>query len=478
MPPALWLIALPVGAVPLVYLLRRVSVGAIVAASIAFLSAWLAMHLPIGLILNVLGRPIELDQLSRIILVLLFGTTAVLFLVTFPSVPLAGKQRVPEAGAGTGRTFYPIGLAILGSIVAASLSRHLGIAAIFIEVAAIFVVFVIQGQRLESTRAALRFLVLMSLATPFFLLAAWRIDIYQLSGGLQPASYLSQTALLAGIGFAFWLAVVPFHGWLTATAAESAPAPAAFVLITFPVVAFSTLIHLLIDAPWLINSSQLAGAIIVAGGLTAFVGGALAGVQRSFSTLMGWAALYDLGCTLVILGIGGETAVITIVVGLTIRALALILIAAGTSAIRLHLAGDSFAQLTGFARRMPVATAGLIVGGLTLAGAPLTAGFPLRWQLLQSAATVDPRWPLLLALAGLGVAVGYLRGGRVLLSLSSAQNKKGRPQAEVAFSLQEPILLVIVIGLLGITSIVLGLLPALLVEPLQTLLMGISVPIR
>ena len=47
------------------------------------------------------------------------------------------------------RTFYPVGLAILGLFVAASLSRHLGIIAIFIEVAVILTVFVIQGGRLK-----------------------------------------------------------------------------------------------------------------------------------------------------------------------------------------------------------------------------------------------------------------------------------------------------------------------------------------
>ena len=44
MPPALWLIALPIGLAPVVYILRRVGLGAIVAAIITFLSAWLAAN--------------------------------------------------------------------------------------------------------------------------------------------------------------------------------------------------------------------------------------------------------------------------------------------------------------------------------------------------------------------------------------------------------------------------------------------------
>lgn len=483
MPQALWLIALPIGAVPVVYLLRRVGMGAIVAAIVALLSAWVAARLPTGVVLNLLGRTIELDRLSQITLSLLFAATALLFLIPalLPAVSRMSKSGLRSGSAkwSDSRTFYPVGLAILGLFVAASLSRHLGIIAIFIEVAVILTVFVIQGGRLESTRAALRFLVLMSLATPLFLLAAWRIDFYQLSGGLQTNGNLEQTTLLVGFGFALWLAVVPFHSWLTTTAAESSPATAAFVLIAFPIIAFSTMIHLLADFPWLVNSPQLVEAIIIAGVSTAFVGGVLASVQRGFSELMGYAALYDLGCTLAVLGLGGSTGVITILVSLTVRALALTLMAASVSAIRLRASSDGFAELREMVQQMPVAMAGLILGGLTLAGIPFTAGFAFHWQLLRLMAEVDPRWSTLLALAGLGVAIGYLRGFRA--ALLPRPSPKALPQParhRVVFTLREPTLLLVLISLLAATTILLGLFPAVLIQPFQILAGGISIPIQ
>ncbi len=478
MPPALWLIALPIGTVPLVYLLRRVKLGALVAASMALFLAWLAIRLPTGLVLNVLGRPIELDRLSQVTLALLFMVTAVLFFISLLCPQLTRGVAHGQIKGGVERVFYPVSLATLGFFVAASLSRHLGITAIFIEGAAILTVFVIQGERLDSTRAALRFLTLMSLATPLFLLAAWRIDLYQLSGGQIPAKNLEQAALLVSFGFALWLAVVPFHGWLTATAAESSPTTAAFVLIIFPIVAFSTLIHLLADLPWLVNSSQLVQAIILAGVFTAFVGGILASVQRGFGELMGYAALYDLGCTLAVLGIGGRAAVITILVALTVRALALTLIATSASTIRLAVAGDGFAQVRGMARQMPVATTGLVIGGLTLAGVPLTAGFAPAWQLLRSSAEVNSSWPVLLGLAGLGVTIGYLRGFRATLLPDNATRKQTGRSPGTALTFAEPRLLLMMIGLLGIACILLGLFPALLIEPLQQLTLGISIPIQ
>ncbi len=470
MPPALWLVILPLGAAPLVYLLRRTGIGALVAAGVSLVTAWLSLRLPIGSVLTLLGRSFELDRLTQITLTLLFVTAAALFLAAFPFAA-PGQNRVDRRDKpGQGRNFRVAGLVTLSIFVAANLSRHVGITAMLMEMAVIAAIFTIQGRRVESTRAAQRFLVLLSLAVPLFLLAAWQIDRYQLAG-LPPAEDLQQTALFIGFGFALWLAVAPFHGWLTSSAAEAAPPAAAFVLLAFPLVALSILMRLLTAAPWLAASTALPGVILLAGVFTALVGGLLAAVQRGFSHLWGYAALYDLGCTLAVLGLGGETVVVIVLAGLTVRALALSLIAACLSALRLHTAYDGFAEIEGLARRLPVATAGLVIGGLTLAGAPLTLGFPLRWHLLQAITGVDSRWPVLLALAGLGVAVGYLRGLRALLRYPSSQ--KERP----AVALQEPLLLVIMIGLLGAACLVLGLFPWLLLEPLQSLLAGVVVPL-
>jgi formate hydrogenlyase subunit 3/multisubunit Na+/H+ antiporter MnhD subunit len=419
-------------------------------------------------VLNLLGRSIELDSLSQVMLTILFIATAILFLIPLLCPPYTGGTTHSGIKGKEEKIFYPAGLAILAFFVAASMSHHLGITAIFIQAAAILTVFVIQGERLDSTRAALRFLTLMSLAAPFFLLAAWRIDLYQ-RGGQAAAINLEQTIFFVGFGFALWLAVVPFHSWLTTTAAESAPATAAFVLITFPIVAFLTLIHLLADLPLLVDSVELVRAIIIAGVVTAFIGGGFATVQRGFSQLMGYSALYDLGCILTGLGLGGHAAVTTVLAALSVRTLALTLMAIGVSAVRMRAAGDGFAQVGGLAREMPMAVAALMIGGGILAGVPLLAGFGPKWQIIHASAEMNPVLPALLVLGGLGVAIGYLRGLRAMMG-------SGRGPARSTFA--EPRLLLALISLLTVVSILLGLFPALLIEPLQLLTMTVAVPIQ
>ena len=60
------------------------------------------------------------------------------------------------------------------------------------------------------------------------------------------------------------------------------------------------------------------------------------------------------------------------------------LMAAVLSIVRHRAATSRFRGLGGVARRLPVATGGLILGGLALGGFPLTAGFPTRWAISRA----------------------------------------------------------------------------------------------
>jgi formate hydrogenlyase subunit 3/multisubunit Na+/H+ antiporter MnhD subunit len=154
--------------------------------------------------------------------------------------------------------------------------------------------------------------------------------------------------------------------------------------------------------------------------------------------------------------------------------LALTLIAIGMSTIRMRVAGDGFAQVRGVAREIPVAVVGLALGAFTLIGAPLLAGFGPRWQLIHASAELNSILPLLLLLGGLGVAVGYLRGLHVTV-MPAEVRPNGRP---TRVTMAEPRLLLVMMSLLIVVSVLLGLFPALLVEPLQLLTLSVSIPIQ
>ncbi len=450
--PPLWLVILPIAASPLVYLTRRWFAGALLAALVAFLTGLLAWNLPPTNPIRLMGRVFLLDPLTQHVLALLFFLAAILFLIAW---------RLPQGGA-----LYPLGLVLLGLFAAAGMSRHIGISAIITALAAIAAAPIVQGGQFGSTRAAWRLLVMMMLALPFFLLASWRVDLYR--EDVENVIYLGQAAVFLGLGMAIWLAAVPLHGWLTAVGAEAPSLAAALVLAGFPLLALVALLQVLNEGAWFTWHEQAGQALLTAGLISAGIGGLLAAVQRGLRPLFGYAALFDMGCLLVALAVGGDGGWLAFYAGLAIRALALGLTGTATAAVRHRVGRDAFAGLHGVAYRMPLATAALIIGGFTLAGLPLTASFFPRWLLLRNLAQVDPRYVWLLVGGGVGVAIGYLRG---LNEMLASPTRPDRPDPSHAAWL-----VMIFLVALGTISIGLGIYPDPLLQAAQRLLIAYPLP--
>jgi NADH:ubiquinone oxidoreductase subunit 2 (subunit N) len=450
--PPLWLVILPIVASPLVYLTRRWFVGVVLAALVAVFTGWLAWSLPATNPIRLMGRPFLLDSLAQHVLALIFIMAAVLFLASW---------QLPHM-----RSFFPFGLILLGLLAAALMARHLGIAALLATVCVIAAVPVIQDGQAGSTRAAWRFLIMWLLTLPFFLLASWRIDLYR--EDVENAIYLGQAALFLAMGMSVWLAVVPLHGWLTATGSEAPPVAAALVLTGFPLLALVALLQIFSEATWFTWLQQAGQLLLMAGLISTAAGGLLAAVQRGLRPLLGYTALFDLGCLLVALALGGQEARLAFYAGLAIRALGLGLTGVATARVCQAAGGDGFAALRGAGYRVPVATLALLVGVFTLAGLPLTAGFLPRWFLLHDLARTDSRWLWLLIGSGVGVTVGYLRSLNVMLA---APVNPAR-----AAGISQAWLTTLVLIVLMLVSLALGIFPAPLLNLAQRLLSAYPIP--
>jgi NADH-quinone oxidoreductase subunit M len=186
----------------------------------------------------------------------------------------------------------------------------------------------------------------------------------------------------------------------------------------------------------------------------AALGGLLAFAQRDFGHLMGYAVLSDMGCTLVALSVASPAALTAALLQVAHRAVGLMLTAMGLAVVRRRAGSDAFTDLGGMARRLPLSTAGLLLGGLSLAGVPLTAGFPSRWAIYRLFSVPD--LALVMLLSGAGVALGYLHGLSILLGPSTEPKVK-----------REPLIASLIILAMIILCLWLGLRPQWLLPPIQ-----------
>ncbi len=400
------LIVLPLAAAPLAYLLRRwATLAGLLATGVAVFLTLVVLRLPLIPVsaesaVPVLGRELVLTPSNRLALAFIYAVATVIFVLGW---------RIPQ-----GAPFFPLSLALLAALSGALLVRPFLFAVLLLQIGAGLSVFLIQSDRPGSTQAALRYLVLTTLAVPPFLVAGWLVDVYA-TNPLETSLLPTAQGLIA-FGFAILLTAVPFHSWVPAVGSEAPPLAAAFILGLNSLAVFMLLLTMLQDFPWL-EAGGAAYAWLRAGGLLLVaLGGVLAFSRRSFGRLMGYGALVELGAALIALGLGQPAGLRAAVIILALRAISLVISGAGLALLRQRADNDTFEALRGRGWETPVGLAALMFGGLSLAGFPFTPGFVGRWALLALLVAGDLPAAAVVFLAGVSVAAGYLRGQAALLA--------------------------------------------------------------
>lgn len=421
---------LPTAMAAIVYLLRSwASLSALLAGGTALvlgivlivippdrtIQLWGDRQIAMGDPLVFRGRKLLMERADRVVISFLFLTAAAIF-------ALAWRVR-PHA------MLFPIGLGLLSLLSGALLVRPLLYAALLIEIAAGFSVFALQSEGQPPTRGGLHYLAFTILALPGLLVTHWLMERFALTP--DDVRLLNASAALLALSFALLLGSVPFHTWVPAVAGDSEPLASAFVLTLSNGVIWVLLLDFLEVYPDLTSYPRFDALVSGAGLAMAAVGGLLAPSQRRLGRLMGYGALADAGAMLVALGMKSGAGVSLIFLSLLTRPFSLVLLAAGLSGLLARGSGsDHLHALRGLAWKAPWSAATLVLGGLSIAGVPSSAGFVWRWALYRTLAPSSPGSTLLLVLAGVGVLIGLWRALSVLLA--RPQRPEGEEELQVA----------------------------------------------
>jgi formate hydrogenlyase subunit 3/multisubunit Na+/H+ antiporter MnhD subunit len=214
------------------------------------------------------------------------------------------------------------------------------------------------------------------------------------AGAVDSHSAVGQAAYaLLLFGFGIKVGLIPAHVWMPRGYA-AAPGPARAVMAGVAVnVGFYGMWRTLdfLGAPpvW------LTCVVLIVGGATAILGIAHAAVNPDLAALISWSSVENAG--LITAGFGVALA------GASADKPALVAagLVAGTAQVMAHALGKTLLfssvstieqatgttdldRLGGVVSRLPWAGTGLVIGSLTLAGLPLTAGFASEWFTLES----------------------------------------------------------------------------------------------
>lgn len=411
----LLLLVLPLAMAGIVYILLRwatlsalLSVGTALVLGVAVIALPLdqavsvigGREVAMGEAVTIFGRELVFEQADRLAMAFLFFTAAGLFFLAWRFSP--------------GTLFFPMGLGLLSLLSGALLIRPLIYAALLFEVAAALSVFTLQMEGRRPSRGALRYLTFTTVALPGLLVTHWLLERYAVTP--DETELAGAAAVLLTISFAMLLGVVPFHTWVPAITRSSVPLAAVFVLTVSHGTVWFLLLDFLETYPWLSGQPMFAPLVSGAGLAMVLVGGLLAPARRRLAALIGYASLVDGGAALIALGLNTRLGVMTVLLSVLARPFGLGLLGAGLSGLRACSGGsDERDGLRGLGWRAPGSTAAVVVGALSTAGLPVSAGFVWRWALSRALVPIRPVYVVFILLAGVGVMVGAWRSVSMLL---------------------------------------------------------------
>lgn len=336
-------------------------------------------------------------------------------------------------------------LILFGTVGIALMSSAVELVLIFIalEISSISS-YVLTGFRryaATSTEASLKYFLLGSFATAFFLYgvaimfgATGSTNIGEISKALQtgPMPLLAFVAVaLMFVGLGFKVAAAPFHVW-TPDVYEGAPAPITGFMSTAPkAAAFAVLLRLV----FVINVPGTFWLIWIAAALSMTLGNVSALVQNNVKRLLAYSSIAHAGYQLVALA-AAPVLGISAAMFYTAAYAAMNL---GAFAVVSHFAnaGERYVTLEdyeGLGRSSPLLAATLTIFLLSLIGIPMTGGFFAKFYVFSASVKANLIWLTIIGVLNSGVGAYYYL--RIIVTMYMRESRREVPVTPVPFALR------------------------------------------
>lgn len=304
--------------------------------------------------------------------------------------------------------FYAlISLAALGAVVLV-MSVHGASFFLGLELLSVSLYVLISYTRWEPRplEAGIKYLLLSATASAFLLLGL--AFLYYLAGDLtfaamsrapageasfRPMFLVGLGLMLTGIGFK--LAIVPFHMWAP-DVYQGSPAPVSTLIATISKVAMAGLLLRILMELSILTDKAVTDTLSVLAVASMFAGNLLALLQDNVKRLLAYSSIAHLGYLLVAMIAGGELGAEA--VGFYVSAYMITMLGIFgviTVLSRPYNEAERLEDLSGLLWRHPIVGGIWIIGVLSLAGIPLTAGFVVKFYVVVAALSGD-RWLLVL----------------------------------------------------------------------------------
>ncbi|HVI10065.1 MAG TPA: NADH-quinone oxidoreductase subunit N [Candidatus Binatia bacterium] len=377
---------------------------------------------------------VQVDSFSVFFHVLVIAIAAVVILSSYEYMAV---QRIRAGEYYALILFGTVGMALMSSAV------ELVLIFIALEISSIssYVLAGFRRNEAASAEASLKYFLLGSFATAFFLYgvatmfgATGSTNIGQISHALQVGpvpllTYVSVAFMFVGLGFK--VAAAPFHIW-TPDVYEGAPAPIVGLMSTGPkAAAFAVLLRVV----YVIDVHALFWVIWISAALSMTLGNIGALVQNNVKRLLGYSSIAHAGYLLMAFAAApamGASAAMFYAASYAAMNL-------GAFAVISHFAnaGERYVTLEdyeGLGRSYPMLAATLTVFLISLIGIPVTSGFFAKFYVFSAAVKSNLIWLTIIGVLNSGIGAYYYL--RVIVMMYMREARRAVPATPAPFTLR------------------------------------------
>ena len=420
-------VVVPLVAAPFCLLLRNGSLAWLV----ALVGSWAALAISIALLFQVRevgyfsydmgawappwGIEYRVDIANAFVLVIVAALGAII-------LPYAKRSVATELSPSQQSPFYTSFMLCLSGLLGVAITGDAFNLFVFLEISSLSsYVLIAMGHDRRALTASFQYLILGTIGATFIVIGIGLM--YMATGTLNMADLAvrldavgnNRTVVVAfgfiAIGASLKLALFPLHYWLPNAYAYAPSAVTAFLAATATKVSIYILLRFLFSifgldtAADFLHIDRLLFPLSIIG---IVVASTVAIFQSDSKRLLAYSSVAQVGYMVLgisFLSVTGLSAAIVHLFNHAVTKGGLFLL---LGCVFLRVGSVKIDDMAGLAKRMPYTCMGLVIGGLSLIGVPLTAGFVSKWVLVR-AALDEGYWIIALIVLGASVlAVIYV----------------------------------------------------------------------
>jgi len=293
---------------------------------------------------------------------------------------------------------------------------------VFLEISSLSsYVLISLGSARRALTAAFQYLVMGTIGATFILIAVgW---LYMMTGTLNMADLAERLPEVADtrtiraafafvtVGVSLKLAFFPLHLWLPNAYTYAPSVVSAFLAATATKVAAYVLLRFfftVFGAEYSLGAMPLAEILMVLALTATLVTSLVAVFQEDIKRMLAYSSVAQIGYIILAISFASVNGVTAGIVHLFNHALMKGALFMALGCIFLRLGSVHIRDMGGIAKRMPFTMAAFVIGGLSLIGTPMTAGFISKWYLVQATLEAGLWQIAILILVGSLIAVAYI----------------------------------------------------------------------